>query len=70
MGSLLKDRYRPRNPLRRKGPHVFTYSAICDVPQETLLYVTALLPRTDARWAPGPGDARAPCRTQAKLVLR
>ena len=49
---------------------MFTYSAICDVPEETLLHVTALLRGTAARSAPGRGAAPGSERTQAKLVLR
>lgn len=49
---------------------MFTYSAICDVPEETLLYVTALL--REHRRAVGTRNRRRAGseRTQAKLVLR
>ena len=49
---------------------MFTYSAICDVPEQTLLHVTALL-RTHRREIGTRAGRRAgTARVQAKLVLR
>ena len=49
---------------------MFTYSAICDVPEETLRHVTSLL-QTHRRRPGARSDLRAgTARTQAKLVLR
>jgi hypothetical protein len=47
VGPWLKDRFNQKAEPSR-GSHVSTYSAICDVPEETLLWVTALL-RTHRR---------------------
>jgi hypothetical protein len=49
---------------------VFTYSAICDVPEETLRHVTALLQAHRHRIGTRPGRRAAAARTQATLVLR
>lgn len=49
---------------------MFTYSAICDVPEETLLHVTALLRAHRGRTGTRPGRRAGTARTQAKLVLR
>ncbi|UQX10986.1 hypothetical protein [Candidatus Mycobacterium methanotrophicum] len=49
---------------------MFAYSAICDVPEQTLLYVTALL-RMHRREIGTRTERRAgTARAQAKLVLR
>ena len=49
---------------------MFTYSAICDVPAETLLYVTALLCAHRRAIGTRTGRRAGTVRTQAKLVLR
>jgi hypothetical protein len=49
---------------------VFTYSAICDVPEETLLYVTALLHAHRREIGTRARRRAGTVRTQAKLVLR
>ncbi len=49
---------------------MFTYSAICDVPEETLLYVTALLYGHRRQIGTRAGRRVGAERTQAKLVLR
>jgi len=49
---------------------VFTYSAICDVPTETLLHVTALLHAHRHRIGTRARRRAATERTQAKMVLR
>jgi hypothetical protein len=49
---------------------VFTYSAICDVPEETLLHVTALLHAHRREIGTRAGRRAGTVRTQAKLVLR
>jgi hypothetical protein len=49
---------------------VFTYSAICDVPMETLNYVTALLTSHRHQIGTRVGRRATTPRTQAKLVLR
>jgi hypothetical protein len=49
---------------------VFTYSAICDVPEETLLHVTALLGEHRRTTGTRKGHRAGSERTQAKLVLR
>jgi len=49
---------------------VFTYSAICDVPEETLLHVTALLSAHRREIGTRAGRRAGTVRTQAKLVLR
>ena len=54
----------------RKGPHVFTYSAICDVPEETLVAVTAWLLAHRCRIGTRTGRRAGTVRAQAKLVLR
>jgi DDE superfamily endonuclease len=53
-----------------KEPHVFTYSAICDVPGETLRYVTTLLWAYRREIGTRRGRRAGSERTQAKLVLR
>ncbi len=54
----------------RKGPHVFTYSAICDVPEETLVAVTAWLLAHRCRIGTRVGRRAGTVRVQAKVVLR
>ncbi len=49
---------------------MFTYSAICDVPEETLLAVTAWLLEHRRRIGTRLGRRAGTVRTQAKLVLR
>jgi hypothetical protein len=49
---------------------VFTYSAICDVPEETLVTVTAWLWAYRRRIGTRAGRRAGTVRTQAKLVLR
>lgn len=49
---------------------MFTYSAICDVPDETLLRVTALLWTQRRLFGARPSRRAGSARTQAKLVLR
>lgn len=49
---------------------MFAYSAICDVPEETLLHVTALLRAHRRRTGTRPGRRAGTARTQATLVLR
>ncbi|UQX12260.1 transposase family protein [Candidatus Mycobacterium methanotrophicum] len=49
---------------------MFTYSAICDVPQETLLHVTALLHAHRREIRTRAGRRAGTARAQAKLVLR
>lgn len=49
---------------------MFTYSAICDVPEETLLHVTALLGEHRRTTGTRKGHRAGSERTQAKLVLR
>lgn len=49
---------------------MFTYSAICDVPEETLRYVTALLHAHRRDIGTRVGRRAGTVRTQAKLVLR
>ncbi|MGB5150888.1 MAG: transposase family protein, partial [Mycobacterium sp.] len=49
---------------------MFTYSAICDVPEETLLHVTALLHAHRGEIGTRAGRRAGTVRTQAKLVLR
>jgi hypothetical protein len=49
---------------------VFTYSAICDVPEETLLHVTALLRAHRREIGTRAGRRAGTVRAQAKLVLR
>lgn len=49
---------------------MFTYSAICDVPEETVLYVTALLRGHRREIGTRKGRRAGSERTQAKLVLR
>ena len=49
---------------------MFTYSAICDVRQETLLYVTALLHAHRRAIGTRTGRRAGTVRIQAKLVLR
>lgn len=49
---------------------MFTYSAICDVPEETLLYVTALLHAHRRAIGTRAGRRAGSERAQAKLVLR
>ncbi|UQX11257.1 transposase family protein [Candidatus Mycobacterium methanotrophicum] len=49
---------------------MFTYSAICDVPEETLLHVTALLHVHRREIRTRAGRRSGTVRTQAKLVLR
>ena len=49
---------------------MFTYSAICDVPEETLLQVTALLRGHRREMGTRKGRRAGSERTQAKLVLR
>ncbi len=49
---------------------MFTYSAICDVPEEALLHVTALLHAHRRAIGTRTGVRAATERTQAKLVLR
>ncbi len=53
-----------------QGPYVFTYSAICDVPTETLDYLTRLLHRHRKACDRRPEQRAGTARTQAKLVLR
>ena len=49
---------------------MFTYSAICDVPEETLQHVTALLHAHRCEIGTRAGRRAGTVRTQAKLVLR
>ncbi len=49
---------------------MFTYSAICDVPEETLRHVTALLHAHRREIKTRTGRRSGTARTQAKLVLR
>ena len=49
---------------------MFTYSAICDVPEQTLLHVTALLRAHRHEIGTRTGRRAGTVRTQAKLVLR
>lgn len=49
---------------------MFAYSAICDVPEETLLWVTALLREYRQRIGTRSGRRAGTVRVQAKLVLR
>ena len=49
---------------------MFTYSALCDVPEETLLHVTALLRGHRREIGTRKGRRAGSERTQAKLVLR
>ena len=49
---------------------MFTYSAICDVPEQTLLYVTALLHTHRREIGTRTGRRAGTARAQAKLVLR
>ena len=49
---------------------MFTYSALCDVPAETLLHVTALLRGHRREIGTRKGRRAGSERTQAKLVLR
>lgn len=49
---------------------MFTYSAICDVPIETLDYLTGLLHRHRRTHDLRPFQRAGTARTQAKLVLR
>ena len=49
---------------------MFTYSAICDVPEETLLHVSALLHTHRRAIGTRTGRRAGTVRTQAKLVLR
>lgn len=49
---------------------MFTYSAICDVPEETLLHVTALLRAHRGEIGTRAGRRAGSERAQAKLVLR
>jgi hypothetical protein len=49
---------------------VFIYSAICDVPEETLRYVTALLRAHRHQVGTRKGRRAGSERIQAKLVLR
>ncbi|MCI4675662.1 hypothetical protein [Candidatus Mycolicibacterium alkanivorans] len=49
---------------------MFTYSASCDVPEETLLYVTALLHAHRREIGTRAGRRTGTVRTQAKPVLR
>jgi hypothetical protein len=55
---------------RREGPHVFTYSAICDVPEEAPPHLTALLRGHRREIGTRKGRRAGSERTQAKLVLR
>ena len=69
--SVLEDPVSTKKPIHaEKGPHVFTYSAICDVPEETLLHVTALLRGHRRQIGTRKGRRAGSERTQAKLVLR
>src|SRR5574337_185057 len=52
------------------GPRVFTYSAICDVPERTVLHVTALLHAHRREIGTRRGRRAGTVRTQAKLVSR
>ena len=49
---------------------MFTYSAICDVPAETLQFLTSLLHRHRKAHDLRPAQRAGTSRTQAKLVLR
>lgn len=49
---------------------MFTYSAICDVPVETLDFLTGLLHRHRKNHDRRPAQRAGTARTQAKLVLR
>ena len=49
---------------------MFTYSAICDVPEETLRHVAALLHVHRREIGTRAGRRAGTARTQAKLVLR
>lgn len=49
---------------------MFTYSAICDVPVESLELLTGLLHRHRKDHDPRPFQRAGSCRTQAKLLLR
>lgn len=49
---------------------MFTYSVICDVPEQTLLYVTALLHTHRREIGTRTGRRAGTARAQAKLVLR
>jgi hypothetical protein len=54
----------------RKEPDMFAYSSFCDVPEDTLVYVTALLYRHRQELGTRTGRRAGSERTQAKLVLR
>ena len=49
---------------------MYTYSAICDVPEETLQHMTALLHAHRCEIGTRAGRRAGTVRTQAKLVLR
>lgn len=59
-----QDAYPPQ------GPYVFTYSATCDVPIETLNFLTSLLHRHRRVHDARPHQRAGTARTQAKLILR
>src|SRR3954454_3482002 len=52
------------------GPHVITYSATLDVPEETATLLTDLLVAERLRQGTGVGSRAAAARTRAILVLR
>jgi DDE superfamily endonuclease len=71
VGSLLEDRFSTKKAVLSQGdPTLFTYSASCDVPKETLLYVTALLRAHRREIGTRVGRRAGTVRTQAMLVLR
>ncbi|UQX11053.1 hypothetical protein [Candidatus Mycobacterium methanotrophicum] len=49
---------------------MFACSAVCDVPEQTLLYATALLRTHRREIGAGAGRRAGTARAQAKLVLR
>src|SRR3954466_7677759 len=66
----MKDRFCLRKRSAPRGPHVITYSATLDVPEDTATLLTALLVAERLRRGTGIGARAASARAQAILVLR
>jgi len=70
VGPLAGGSVSTKKPGSGKGPHVFTYSAICDVPEETVVRVTAWLLAHRREIGTRVGRRVGTVRDQAELVLR
>src|SRR3954452_13919342 len=66
----MKDRFCLRKRSAPRGPHVITYPATLDVPEETATLLTELLVAERLRRGSGLGSRAASCSAQAVLVLR